>query len=74
MEPVDGFNATVGLPTLHASDPAIRRRMGLALIEGIAALGRLDHVKVGLSRLGNRRTFWCGKSSAGGRSLKPPEI
>jgi aminoglycoside phosphotransferase (APT) family kinase protein len=25
MAPVDGFNATVGLPALHASDPAIRR-------------------------------------------------
>jgi aminoglycoside phosphotransferase (APT) family kinase protein len=57
MEPVDGFNATVGLPALHASDPAIRRRMGLSLIEGIAALGRIDHVKVGLSGLGRPENF-----------------
>src|SRR5512145_1715111 len=27
MEPVRGFNPTAGLPALHASDPAIRRRM-----------------------------------------------
>jgi aminoglycoside phosphotransferase (APT) family kinase protein len=57
MEPVDGFNATIGLPALHASDLTIRQRMGLALIEGIAALGRVDHVKVGLSGLGRPENF-----------------
>ena len=57
MEPVDGFNATVGMPALHASDPAVRRRMGLSLIEGIAALGRVDHVKVGLQELGRPDNF-----------------
>lgn len=52
MEPVDGFNATVGMPALHAGDPDIRHRMGLALADGAAALGRVDHVAVGLAGFG----------------------
>lgn len=31
MEPVDGFNAGVELPALHAGDPAVRHRMGLSI-------------------------------------------
>lgn len=57
MEPIDGFNPTVGLPALHAGDPAVRRRMGLALADGIAALGRVDHVAAGLSDLGRADGF-----------------
>lgn len=57
MEPVEGFNATVGLPPLHAGDPAVRRRMGLALADGIAALGRVDHVAAGLADLGRAENF-----------------
>ncbi|MEU6998508.1 phosphotransferase family protein [Nonomuraea sp. NPDC046570] len=41
MEPVDGFNATTGLPEPHASDPAIRYRMGLEATSALAALGRV---------------------------------
>lgn len=52
MEPIDGFNATVGLPPLHAGDPMVRREMGFSLIDGIAALSKVDHVKAGLSNLG----------------------
>jgi aminoglycoside phosphotransferase (APT) family kinase protein len=52
MEPIEGFNPTVGLPPLHRADPAVRHRMGLALVEGIAALGAVDHVAVGLAGLG----------------------
>ena len=52
MEPIDGFNPTTGLPPLHAGSPAIRRRMGLALAEGIATLGALDHVALGLTDVG----------------------
>ncbi|MCC2109772.1 MAG: phosphotransferase, partial [Hyphomicrobiales bacterium] len=37
MEPVEGFNAVVGMPDLHKSDPAIRRRMGIALVDGALA-------------------------------------
>ena len=28
MESIDGFNASTGLPALHAGDAAIRHRMG----------------------------------------------
>jgi aminoglycoside phosphotransferase (APT) family kinase protein len=57
MEPVDGFNAVNGLPALHASSPDIRRRMGLALVDGAAALGALDHVAVGLADFGRSDGF-----------------
>ncbi|MEV4064426.1 phosphotransferase family protein [Nonomuraea dietziae] len=42
MEPVDGFNATTGLPEPHASDPAMRQRMGLEAAVALAALGRVS--------------------------------
>jgi aminoglycoside phosphotransferase (APT) family kinase protein len=57
MEPVQGFNATMGLPPLHASSPAIRHRMGLALVEGIAALGSLDYRAAGLSDFGKPQGY-----------------
>lgn len=57
MEPIDGFNATVGLPPLHAGSPQLRREMGLSLVDGIAALGRVDHVAAGLSDLGRAEGF-----------------
>ncbi|MBS0409958.1 MAG: phosphotransferase family protein [Proteobacteria bacterium] len=52
MEPIEGFNPTTGLPELHAGSPAIRHRMGLALVEGIAALGALDYRALGLEGFG----------------------
>jgi aminoglycoside phosphotransferase (APT) family kinase protein len=51
-ELVDGFNPTTGLPALHAGDPAVRHRMGLAMVEAIAALGGLDHEALGLADFG----------------------
>ena len=52
MEPVDGFNASVGLPEPHRSDPAMQREMGFALVDGAATLGTVDHVPVGLGDFG----------------------
>ena len=52
MEPVDGFTPTSGLPPLHAGSEAIRHRMGLSMVEGIARLGALDYRAVGLEGLG----------------------
>jgi aminoglycoside phosphotransferase (APT) family kinase protein len=57
MEPIDGFNATVGLPPLHASDAEIRRRMGFALVDGALALGRVDHLAVSLGDFGKSDGF-----------------
>jgi aminoglycoside phosphotransferase (APT) family kinase protein len=57
MEPIEGFNAGVGLPPLHASDPKIRFEMGLALVDGIAALGAVDYRFVGLEGFGNPEGF-----------------
>jgi aminoglycoside phosphotransferase (APT) family kinase protein len=52
MEPVDGFNASLGLPEPHASDPAMQHAMGLSMADAIAALGRVDYRAVGLDGLG----------------------
>lgn len=57
MEPVDGFNASVEMPPLHASDAGIRHEMGLQLAEALATLGRVDHVAVGLGDLGKPEGF-----------------
>jgi aminoglycoside phosphotransferase (APT) family kinase protein len=52
MAAVDGFNATVALPPLHAAKPELRYAMGLALVDGLAALTRVDFRLVGLSDTG----------------------
>jgi aminoglycoside phosphotransferase (APT) family kinase protein len=52
MDPVDGFNATLGLPEPFASDPQWQHEMGLSMADAIAALARVDHVAVGLGDLG----------------------
>ncbi|MBR0684342.1 phosphotransferase family protein [Bradyrhizobium manausense] len=57
MEPIDGFNATVMLPPLHASDRSVRREMGFALVDGALALGRVDHMAVGLGDFGKSDGF-----------------
>jgi aminoglycoside phosphotransferase (APT) family kinase protein len=57
MEVVDGFNATAGLPSLHADSQAIRYQMGLKLVEGIAALSKLDYQALGLQGFGKPEGF-----------------
>lgn len=52
MTPIEGFNPTTGLPELHANSESIRRRMGFALVEGIAGLGALDYRALGLEGFG----------------------
>lgn len=52
MEPVEGFNATRGLPEPHASDAGLRRGMGLAMAEAIASLAAVDPHAVGLDGFG----------------------
>ena len=57
MEPVDGFNPTVGLPPLHARDADVRHAMGLSAVDAIAALGAVDHIRVGLGDVGRPDGF-----------------
>ncbi|MBU6268436.1 MAG: phosphotransferase family protein [Sphingomonadales bacterium] len=57
MAPVEGFNPVGQLPEPHASSPAMRHAMGLALVDGIAALGRVDHEAVGLADFGKPDRF-----------------
>lgn len=57
MEPVDGFNATVALPTLHAGDASIRHAMGLGAADALARLGAVDHEAIGLSDYGRPDGF-----------------
>jgi aminoglycoside phosphotransferase (APT) family kinase protein len=52
MEPVHGFNATLGLPEPYATDPSWRHAMGLSMADAIGALANVDHVAVGLGDLG----------------------
>lgn len=52
MAPVDGFNPTQGLPPLHAGDPAIRRRMGEAMVDALVALAAIEVEAAGLSDFG----------------------
>jgi aminoglycoside phosphotransferase (APT) family kinase protein len=57
MEDVDGFNPTVTLPELHASDPAVRHEMGCNAARAAAALGEVDHVALGLGDIGRPEGF-----------------
>jgi aminoglycoside phosphotransferase (APT) family kinase protein len=52
MAPVEGFLPRDEMPALHAGDPAIRHRMGLEMVDAIAALGLVDYAAKGLSNLG----------------------
>ncbi len=57
MERIDGFNPTIGLPPLHAASADLRRRMGFSMVEGIAALGALDHKSLGLEDFGKAEGY-----------------
>lgn len=52
MEPVDGVNPTLGLPQAYRDDASWRHRLGLAMADGAAAVGAVDHVAAGLGDLG----------------------
>jgi aminoglycoside phosphotransferase (APT) family kinase protein len=57
MAPVEGFNAVEALPPLHAGDPALRWRMGLAIAEAAARIGAVDYERVGLAGCGRLDGF-----------------
>jgi aminoglycoside phosphotransferase (APT) family kinase protein len=57
MEPVDGYNASVDLAPAHTHDARVRREMGFAMIDALAALGEVDHESVGLADYGHANGF-----------------
>lgn len=57
MEPVEGFNASVGLPELHGADEDIRRQMGFKVVDALAALGSVEPSEVGLDDFGHPEGF-----------------
>ncbi|MQY01998.1 phosphotransferase family protein [Actinomadura macrotermitis] len=57
MTPINGFNATVTLPEPHASDPVLRRSMGLHAATALSALGAVDHEAAGLADFGKPEGF-----------------
>ncbi len=52
MEPIDGFNATLGLPGPFDTDLGWQHEMGLSMADAISALAAVDHIAVGLADLG----------------------
>ncbi|MCB2047487.1 MAG: phosphotransferase family protein [Novosphingobium sp.] len=56
MEPIEGFNPQNGIPETH-HDPAVQQRMGLALVEGLAALHALVPDQIGLGDFGKTDGF-----------------
>ena len=68
MEPVDGFNPTVGLPPAVRDHPSLRRRMGFEIVDALGALALVDVEAVGLSDFGKLDGFlerqvgrWAGE-------------
>ncbi|MFI4975480.1 MAG: phosphotransferase family protein [Caulobacterales bacterium] len=57
MAPVEGFTPRDEMPALHAGDAAIRHRMGLEMVDAIAALAGVDYAARGLSDLGRPEGF-----------------
>lgn len=57
MEAVSGFNAHQAMPAPFCDDPALRLRMGLALVDCIATLGRVDYLALGLGDFGRPEGF-----------------
>ncbi len=57
MEPIDGFHAPSGMPEPHRSHPTLRQGMGFAMVDGIVALGAVDHQAVGLGDFGRPENY-----------------
>jgi aminoglycoside phosphotransferase (APT) family kinase protein len=68
MEPVDGVNVADAPRPVHC-EPAVQHRMGLAMAEGIAALGEVDPVAVGLDGFGRVEGFLARQPARWRRQL-----
>ncbi|MGN2640550.1 phosphotransferase family protein [Nocardia takedensis] len=83
MEPITGFNPQTELPEPHASDPELRRQMGLSAVEAISRLGALDYQALGLNDYGKPEGFlerqvprWLGEleSYSANEGYPGPEV
>ena len=68
MEAVDGFNPTVAMPDTAATSASVRHRMGIEMIDGLAALAAVDPIAKGLGDFGKLDGFlerqvsrWAGE-------------
>ena len=57
MEPIDGANPTVELPRGYLDSASWRHELGLAMADGAASVGAVDHHAVGLSDLGRAEGY-----------------
>jgi aminoglycoside phosphotransferase (APT) family kinase protein len=57
MEPIDGANPTVGLPQGYLDAASWRHELGLAMADGAASVGAVDHEAVGLADLGRAEGY-----------------
>lgn len=57
MEAIDGFNPTVEVPTAVRRHPAMRHRMGLELMDALAALSQIEPNAAGLADFGRLDGF-----------------
>ncbi|WP_109807544.1 phosphotransferase family protein [Sphingosinithalassobacter portus] len=69
MEPIAGINAAETLPPFHRT-PAVQHRMGLAMVEAIAALGSIDPQTVGLSDFGRAEGYLARQPGRWRRQLE----
>lgn len=70
MEPVEGFNPVLGLPSLHAGSADIRRDMGFAMVDAIVALGGVDYRETGLGDFGKPDGYLQRQVARWGRQLE----
>jgi aminoglycoside phosphotransferase (APT) family kinase protein len=70
MEPIDGFNPSEGLPPCYRNSSTFRHRMGIALIDAIATLGRVDFRTVGLDGFGRTENFLTRQVNRWGQQLE----
>lgn len=57
MQAIDGFNPTVTMPDDASRSPEVRHRMGLEMVDGLAALAAIDPVAAGLGDFGKLDGF-----------------
>jgi aminoglycoside phosphotransferase (APT) family kinase protein len=57
MEPIEGYNALVTVPEAYEGRPEMRHRMGLSMVEALAALGEVDPAAIGLETFGRPEGF-----------------